>query len=130
MLFRSGPVSEPLEVFDVDRLPKDAFLVSSDSLQVTQPQHRPETGKEMIELVAEGNAWLEGRAFSGQADVISYDSANDLFMLRSLGENDSELTHEQRAGGNRIPTVAKTIQFVRSQNLVNVDKVRFSSGLR
>lgn len=125
-----GPVSEPLEMFDVDRLPKDAFLVSSDSLQVTQPQHRPETGKEMIELVAEGNAWLEGRAFSGQADVISYDSANDLFMLRSLGENDSELTHEQRSGGNRIPTVAKTIQFVRSQNVVNVDKVRFSSGLR
>jgi|GEM_PF-5984110 len=125
-----GPVSEPLEVFDVDRLPKDAFLVSCDSLQMTQPQQRNTTGKEMIELVAEGNAWLEGRSFSGQADVISYDSANDLFMLRSLGENDSELTRELRSGGNRVPTIAKTIQFSRSRNVVDVDKVRFSTGLQ
>ncbi len=125
-----GPVTEPLEVFDVDRLPKDSFLVSCDSLQMTQPQHRNVTGKEMIELVAEGNAWLEGRSFSGQADVISYDSANDLFMLRSLGENDSELTRELKAGGNRVPTIAKTIQFSRSRNVVDVDKVRFSTGLQ
>ena len=125
-----GPVAEPLETFDLDKLPKDTFLVSCDRLQMTQPEGRSQTGKEMIELVAEGNAWLEGRSFSGQADVISYDSAKDLFMLRSLGENDSELTRELRPGGNRIPTIAKTIQFIRSTNMITIDKVRFSNGLQ
>ena len=124
-----GPVLEPLVTFNIDRLPKDAFLVSCDAMQLAQPGNGP-TGKKAFELVAEGNAWLEGRSFTGQADVISYDSAKDLFMLRSLGDNDSELTRESRPGGDRVPVIAKTIQFIRASNEIRLHDVRFGSGIQ
>ena len=124
-----GPVLEALKTFDIDRLPKDAFLVSCDEMQLAQPGTGP-TGKKAFELVAEGNAWHEGRSFPGLADVISYDSAKDLFMLRSLGDNDSELTRESRPGGDRIPVIAKSIQFIRASNEIRLHDVRFGSGIQ
>ncbi len=124
-----GPVLEALQTFNIDRLPKDAFWVSCDALQLAQPGSGP-TGKKAFELVAEGNARLEGRSFDGQADVISYDSAKDLFMLRSLGDNDSKLTRESRPGGDRVPVIAKSIQFVRQSNEIRLHDVRFGSGIQ
>ncbi len=125
-----GPVDEPLTSFNTDRLPKDAVLLSCDDFQAAQQPPKAPGGKPTVEFIAEKNARVEGHGFNGQGDFISFDGANDLFTIRSLGDADSMLQREARPGAGGVPVVAKTIRFSRTRNKIDIGDASFAEGIQ
>lgn len=125
-----GPVDEPLTTFNTDRLPKDAVLLSCDDFQAAQQPPKIAGAKPTLEFIAEKNARVEGHGFNGQGDFISFDGANDLFTIRSLGDADSMLQREARPGAGGVPVIAKTIRFSRTRGKVEVGDASFAEGIQ
>jgi hypothetical protein len=126
-----GPVNEPLEIIDLESLPKDGGAMYCDLLDFTQRQFTTAGRKdETVELLAQGNARLEGQSFFAQAYEISFDETKGLYTLRSQGDQQAMLWRQARPGGKRTPVVAKTFQFIPSQNYVDFDNASLVQGIQ
>jgi hypothetical protein len=126
-----GPVSEPLEIVDLESLPKDGGAMYCDLLDFTQRQLVTAGRKdETVELLAQGNARLEGQSFFAQAYEISFDESKGLYTLRSQGDQQAMLWRQARPGGKRIPVVAETFRFIPSQNYVDFDNASLVQGIQ
>ena len=126
-----GPVNEPLEIVDLESLPKDGGAIYCDLLDFTQRQFETAGRKdETIELLAQGNARLEGKSFFAQAYEISFDETKGLYTLRSQGDQQAMLWRQDRPGGKRIPVVAKTFRFIPSQNYVDFNNASLVQGIQ
>lgn len=105
-----GPVSRPTDTFHADQLPKGGGSLRCDTLQLTQQKSNDAKVKDWLELVASGNAILEGDGFHGRADQISFDQSKPLYVLKSQGkrpatfyrENVDRLNRPAEAGYRRI----------------------------
>lgn len=122
-----GPVERPLATIDPDELPKDAGHMQCDQLQV---QHRqPEEGVQpFIELLAEGNATLEGRGFHALADSISYDESKGSYVLRALGNRKAKIWRETTVGGERSSVESQRIEFVPAKKQLRAVRTTGAQG--
>lgn len=126
-----GPVSEPLEKIDIEKLPKDGGVMSCRELEFSQLEERFDGSKSRsITLLATGNARLEGQTFHALADEISYDESKGLYMLKSLGNRESMLWRESQPGGDRTAVVTRTIRFNPSLNSFGLDNARRLQGIQ
>jgi hypothetical protein len=126
-----GPVNEPLETIDLESLPKDGGAMYCDLLDFTQRQFTTAGKKDQtVELLAQGNARLEGQSFFAQAYEISFDETKGLYTLRSQGDQQAMLWRQARPGGKRTPVVAKTFRFIPSQNYVDFDNASLVQGIQ
>jgi hypothetical protein len=123
-----GPVKEPLEVIDLDNLPKDGGAMYCDTLEFTQ--RTTVTDDKYVELLARDNARLEGRSFSAQAYAITFDESKGLYTLRSKGDQQAMLWREHAPGLPRTPVVAKTFMFNPARNFVDFDNASLVRGLQ
>lgn len=128
-----GPVTKPLEIINLDKLPKDGGAMYCDLLDFTQRKVKvPGITKEedTVELLAQGNARLEGQSFFAQAYEISFDETKGLYTLRSQGDQQAMLWRQARPGGKRTPVVARTFRFIPSQNYVDFGDASLVQGIQ
>lgn len=126
-----GPVNEPLEIINLDRLPRDGGAMYCDLLDFTQRKRTSgATDEESVELLAQGNARLEGQNFFAQAYEISFDETKGLYTLRSRGDQQAMLWRQARPGGARTPVVARTFRFIPSQNYVDFGDASLVQGIQ
>lgn len=126
-----GPVSEPLEKIDIEKLPKDGGVMSCRELEFSQLESGLDGhDSPSITLLATGNARLEGQTFHALADEISYDESKGLYMLKSFGDRESMLWRESQPGGERTAVVTRTIRFNPSLNSFGLDRARRLQGIQ
>lgn len=126
-----GPVARPMETVDPDdpdNLPRDAGQMRCNSLEVTQV---PERGSQpaYVQLLGNGNAYLDGRGFYARADQISYDQSKGLYVLRSLGNGKASIWREKTRGGGYQPFEAQRMDFIPSENYLKFDRATGGEGL-
>jgi hypothetical protein len=124
-----GPVVRPLDVIDPDDLPKDAGWMRCDILYFSQT---PETKTEPAysQLLASGNAELEGRSFHGRADTISYDESKGLYILRSTGSRMATIWRQKQIGDELSRADAQRMEFIPARNQLKLDRTTGLQGLQ
>ena len=115
-----GPVEKPPKRIDPELLPKDGGWMSCDSLTVTQRRDAA-SQTDAVELVARGNANLEGQSFQARADTVSYDEAKGQYILHSRGDRSATIWRET-ANGDRRPEEAKQILFIPAKNILQLNR--------
>lgn len=113
-----GPVESSQKMVDGDDLPREGGWMKCDSLQLTQ---RPPANPQLhatLEMLANGNAEMEGqnREFHGMADTISYDESKGMFMLRSIGTRKATIWRQTRPGAEPSRAEAQRMEFIPSRN--------------
>ena len=121
-----GPVAHPLDTIDPDHLPKDGGDMECDALQIIQIKPTG-TQKPHIELVANGNAKLEGRSFNARADEITFDESKKLYTLRATGNRHVTIWRQTTPDGEPSEASAKSMRFIPSQNYLRSDQ---TTGIR
>jgi lipopolysaccharide export system protein LptA len=120
-----GPVAAWDQVLDPDPaggLGKEQFLLTSDRLTVADMDTNPDDDQSAVELVADGNATIEGSNFSARGSRISYVHAKQLIVLDGDGRNDAELWMR----GSRTPDfAAQQIRYWAGSDSIQVDGGRF-----
>jgi len=89
-----GPVAawdQTLDPDPPDGPGDDVFLLTSDRLALAQVGPRADDGKAPIELMAYGDATIEGKGFTARGWRISYARAKDMLILEGDGRNDAKL---------------------------------------
>jgi hypothetical protein len=122
-----GPVDKPLEVIDVEHLPKNGGWMRSNRLHVTQSE-KTETTPAYNVVVASGNAELEGRSFHARADSITYDESKELYVLRSIGSRKATIWRQTTLGGKRNRADAQRMDFIPSRNILKFDRTTGLDG--
>ncbi len=128
-----GPVAKPLETINLDKLPKDGGAMYCDLLDFTQRKVKVPgitKAEDTVELLAQGNARLEGQSFFAQAYEISFDETKGLYTLRSQGDQQAILWRQARPGGKRTPVVARTFRFIPMQNYVDFGDASLVQGIQ
>lgn len=122
-----GPVAHPLDTIDPDSsLPKDGGVMECAKLEIVQHQGAG-SQKAYVELRADGDVKLEGRAFYAQADSISFDESKELYTLRSKGSRQVTIWRQTTPGGNYDEASAKSMRFIPSRSYLETDK---TTGIR
>ncbi len=103
--------------------------MSSDSLFVSQ-QPATETKPSHVELLASGNATLEGRTYYARSDTISYDGFKKLFILRSKGNRKATIWRQERIGGELKNADAQRMEFIPSKNELSLFQTSGAQGLQ
>jgi hypothetical protein len=118
-----GPVGTMQETIDRHVLSDDteqadsALWLQSEELRVTlltlteSPQPR-----DYFQVIAWGDAEVEGRRFRARAHSISYDESKELFTLKGRG-TEAGLWHQDTPGAPYREMFSRTIQFVPSKML-------------
>jgi hypothetical protein len=120
-----GPVAgwqDQLQPDPLDGLTDDQILLSSDQLLVADMGSRTSGEPAAIEMVASGNASIEGREFSAQGWRISYARAKELVVLEGDGRNDAELWMR---GSTTPDAAAQQLRFWTNDMSIQVDGGRF-----
>jgi lipopolysaccharide export system protein LptA len=105
-----GPVDQPKELVTREELSEEAGCLLCEYLQVNQhPQ--TETELQHIEMVARGNAKIEGKTFSGEADTVTYDGSKTLYVLIGGGAGPARLWRQTRIGAPPGTNSANRIFF-------------------
>ena len=104
---------------------KNAIFIGSDKLRVSLVGKETQE-EETIQVVASGNAELEGLVFGGRAHSISYDESNGMFTLKGRG-TDAFLWHQDSPVVKPREANSRIIQFVPSEKLI-LDGVRSIRG--
>lgn len=108
-----GPVVDATKTFDFDKLPADAYFLTSQTLRVVTeppPPGTTETSPSRNFLKAWDDAYATAKATTIQADVITYDSLNDLIYARSLEGRPVEVVQQPAAGQPGSPTRAEAVR--------------------
>ncbi len=120
-----GPVTAWDKKLDPDPpagLAKEQFLLTSDRLTVADMASSTEDDLSAVELVADGNATIEGREFSARGSRISYAKAKELVVLDGDGRNDAQLWMK----GSKTPdAAAQQIRYWAKNGSIQVDGGRF-----
>jgi hypothetical protein len=105
-----GPVDQPMELVSRDELSEDAGCLLCEYLQVTQ---RPQTEKELqhIEMLARGNAQIEGKTFRGEADTVTYDGSKTQYVLIGDSAGPARLWRQVKVGAPPGRNSALRIRF-------------------
>jgi hypothetical protein len=105
-----GPVDQEKELVTRDELTEEAGCLLCEYLQVTQipqatdvPQH--------IEMLARGNAQIEGKTFNGEADTITYDGSKTQYVLIGDSAGPARLFRQVKIGAPRDTDSANRIGF-------------------
>jgi len=107
-----GPVNsweEELEPKSPTTMRTSDILLRCDQLTVAQLSQGQ--GNDSGEIMATGNAEVQGRMFHASADKITYTTAKKLLTLRGNGRNDVQLIHQKQIGGSRETIAAGTIEY-------------------
>jgi hypothetical protein len=128
-----GPVDRPLAEIDLDamggELPENAGSMQCAKLQIVQNAGSG-ARKSYIELVASGNAMLEGRTFTARAETVSYDESKGLYVLKSFGSGKASVWRQKQIGTPSSQAVGQSIMFIPSQNFLKVDNATTLDGLQ
>ncbi len=121
-----GPVSdfnERITATPSARLSNGQLVMTCDQLSIFQLRGRDAQGAPM-ELVALGNATIEGEQFKAEAHRMSYDQGKDLFVLDGSGRTDVHLVRQAQPGGPRQETSAGKVLYSPSANTVQVNGMK------
>ena len=108
-----GPVLDASKTFDFDKLPLDAYFLTSQTLRVVTeppPPGTPESSPPRNFLKAWDEAYATAKNTTIQADVITYDSLNDLIYARSLEGRPVQVVQQTAAGQPGSPTRAEAVR--------------------
>jgi hypothetical protein len=119
-----GPVADWRDRLDPDPpdgLAPDVYLLTSDRLALAE---MPAAGDDeaAVEVVADGNATIEGSHFTARAWRVSYARGKELLILQGDGRNDAELWLK---GSVTPDAAAQQIRFWTHNNSIQVDGGRF-----
>lgn len=119
-----GPVDKPLDLIDRDELPDTGGWLTCEELEFLQKANANKGTDEdsMFNLKAQNNAVIQGNLFRARADQITFDSENELFMLRGHGKNYATIWRREKAGQKADRTDAKSIQFSPMNNHIEFDR--------
>ena len=121
-----GPVKDwkdRIEARDAATLAAGQLLMNCDRLTLFQIKNsRP--GKAPVELVAEGNATIEGHQFKASANRMSYDQGKDSFLMVGAPRAPARLWRQTRPGAPRAETEANTIQYSPSSGALRMEGMR------
>jgi len=123
-----GPVQQPLEKIDPDELTDDAATMRAEKLQITQAENEKDDTS-FVQMLATGNAQLEGKLFHARADLISFDESNEMYRLRSLGNRKAIIWHQKTVSDEFNKGVAQSISFAPSRNHLRLDQTTGLKGL-
>lgn len=124
-----GPVDQVTDVVDEDNLPKDGGWMKCDELQLTQHE-KTRTQPAYIDILAAGNAELEGRSFHALADNVSYDESKGLYIISATGRRDAKIWREETIGAKRSLVAAPRMEFNPSLNQLKIDRASEFQGLQ
>lgn len=110
-----GPVERPLEIIDPDKLspknfPKKAVVMRCQKLRGTQ-HPETKTREAFMEMVADGNAELEGKQFHARADRISFDESKEQYTLRSWAPRKAVIWMQNSVGDEYSPNAGQSMTF-------------------
>jgi hypothetical protein len=108
-----------------DGLGEKGVVINSDELAIYEMGPWVSRRRRAVELLASGNAVVEGRAFNAHANRLKYAEAKDLVVLEGDGRRDAELWRQEQIGGPRSHAAARQIWFWRGENRIEVDDARF-----
>jgi hypothetical protein len=105
-----GPVDQPMELVSRDELSEEAGCLLCEYLQVMQ---RPQAGTvpQHIEMLAQGNAKIEGKTFTGESDTVTYDGSKSQYVLIGDSASPARLWRQLKLGGAQTRNVANRIHF-------------------
>ena len=128
-----GPVPGPMDVVDVEseQPPLQGGRMRCEELNLTQYPGENGLGNN-IALLARTNVELEGRTehglFHAKAAKLSYDQAKDLFILFGDGRRDATIWRESQPGSSRGSVEAQRMEFIPSQDRLQVDRASGAQG--
>ena len=95
------------------------FLLTSDRLALAESEtHGSDAHGPAVELLAEGDATIEGKGFTARGQRISYAQAKDLFILEGDGRNDAQIWFQ---GSSTPDAAAQQIRFWPRTRSLQVD---------
>ncbi|WP_165247239.1 hypothetical protein [Paludisphaera soli] len=122
-----GNVANEAVRFDYDRLPADAAFLTSEMLRVINeppPPGAARTSGGRNFLKAWDNAYVRARDTALQADVITYDSLNDLVYANGLEGRPVQVVQQAGVGQSASPGRASSVQFNPKEGSVQVTDPR------
>ncbi len=105
-----GPVDQPMELVSRDELSEDAGCLLCELLQVTQVPQK-ESVAQHIEMLARGNAQIEGKTFRGEADTVTYDGSKSQYVLIGNSAGLARLWRQTKVGATPNRDSAIRIKF-------------------
>ncbi|MDG3007395.1 hypothetical protein [Paludisphaera mucosa] len=109
-----GTVANEAVRFDFDRLPPEAYFMTSEMLRVINeppPPGAAKTANGRNFLKAWDNAYVKARDTALQADVITYDSLNDLVFANGLNGQPVQIVRQNAPGQTMSPGRAQAVRF-------------------
>jgi hypothetical protein len=95
-------------------LRKNDVLLSCDRLTVAQStlaSPAASSDRRMLDLLAQGNTYVEGQTFTARGERVSYTQSKQLLVLEGTGRTDAVLSHQTRVGAPRSETAARKILY-------------------
>lgn len=86
--------------------------------------------RHLIQLAADGNAWLEGEGFAASADQIVYDEVRESYILRGQGRNNARVWHSVIPGVETTPSTFQRGEFFPATRQIRIDAVSTAEGSR
>jgi len=120
-----GPVPDWHQTLDsnpVDGLREGQLALSSDHLALAQMGPATAGDEAAVELIATGNASVEGTNFTARGNRISYARAKELLILQGDGRNDAEFW---RKGSTHPDAAAQGLRFWIKDNRLEWDGGKF-----
>ena len=105
-----GPVEQEMELVTRDELSEEAGCLLCEFLQVMQIPQAP-TVAQHIEMLARGNARIEGKTFNGESDTITYDGSKTQYVLIGDSAGPARLWRQVKIGAERNMDLADRIKF-------------------
>lgn len=125
-------VHGPIPAWDAELSPdrpeslgERGVVVTCDQLSLYEMGPWVTKRRRAFELLASGNAIVEGRTFNAQAARITYAEAKDLIVLEGDGRSNAELWRQVQVGGERSYAAARKILYWKGENRFEVDNARF-----
>lgn len=117
-----GNVRDWNQALDPDQktMGPDEFLLRSGQLQITQ-WRRSSAAEAHVEIIALGQAQLQGETFDAFAERIGYDQSQEKVLLEGDPRNGAKLTYQTAPDGPRNPLVASKIMFNLRDNTTQVE---------
>jgi hypothetical protein len=106
-------VRDERTIFDYDRLPEDAYFLTSQTMRVVTeppPPGSPENAPARNFLKAWENAFARTNDTTIAADVITYDSRNDLMYANGQEGRLVQVVKQAGMGQPTSPTVAEAVR--------------------
>ncbi len=122
-----GPVEHALQKIERDDLDEDtetarnSVWLQSGQMNLQLRAARSPQEEDWLEVVAFGDAQLEGKVFRARADSISFDQSKEQFTLKGKG-TEAGIWFQKVPGQAVQPVFGKTIQFVPSKHRFWIDE--------